>query len=73
MLRRTSLFNISNLKWDDDLIKIFGLEGIKLPDIKNNADDYGTRLYLVEKLKFLVWLVISRQLFSDKLVLIQVC
>ena len=39
---RTSLFNISNLKWDDDLIKIFGLEGIKLPDIKNNADDYGT-------------------------------
>ena len=39
---RTSLLNIINLKWDDDLIKIFGLEGIKLPDIKNNADDYGT-------------------------------
>ena len=38
---RTSLFNLTTLSWDQDLIKIFGLQGIKLPEIKNNADNFG--------------------------------
>ena len=39
---RTSLFNLSTLDWDQDLIKIFDLQGIKLPEIKKNADNFGT-------------------------------
>ena len=39
---RTSLFNLYTLDWDQDLIKIFDLQGIKLPEIKNNADNFGT-------------------------------
>lgn len=39
---RTSLLNLTTLAWDQDLIRIFGLQGIKLPEIKNNADNFGT-------------------------------
>ena len=38
---RTSLFNINNCEWDQDLLKIFGLESIALAEVKANADDYG--------------------------------
>ena len=38
---RTSLFNINNCDWDQDLLKIFELESISLPEVKANADDYG--------------------------------
>ena len=39
---RTSLLNISTLEWDQDLIKLFELEKINLPEIKKNADDFGS-------------------------------
>ena len=39
---RTSLLNLTTLAWDQDLIRIFGLQGIKLPEIRNNADNFGT-------------------------------
>ena len=38
---RTSLFNIQNCKYDEDLLKIFDLEDIQLPEIKENADYFG--------------------------------
>ena len=39
---RTSLLNILTLEWDEDLIKLFELEKINLPEIKKNADDFGS-------------------------------
>ena len=38
---RTSLFNINNCDWDQDLLKVFGLGSIALAEVKANADDYG--------------------------------
>ena len=38
---RTSLFNINNCDWDQDLLKIFELESVSLPEVKANADDFG--------------------------------
>ena len=35
------MLNISTLDWDQDLIKLFELEKINLPEIKN-ADDFGS-------------------------------
>ena len=31
----------NNCEWDQDLLKIFGLESIALAEVKANADDYG--------------------------------
>ena len=43
---RTSLFNIKECKFDDDLLRIFDLKDIDLPDIKENADFFGeTKLF----------------------------
>lgn len=38
---RTMLYNIHNLKWDDELIKLFELESSILPEVKANADLFG--------------------------------
>jgi glycerol kinase len=38
---RTLLFNLKDLSWDRSLIKKFGLSGIKLPDVKASAADFG--------------------------------
>ena len=38
---RTSLFNIQECKYDEDLLKIFDLEDIQLPEVKENADFFG--------------------------------
>jgi glycerol kinase len=38
---RTLLFNLKNLSWDRTLIKKFGLSGIRLPDVKASAADFG--------------------------------
>ena len=43
---RTSLFSIKEYKYDDDLLRIFDLKDIELPDIKENADFFGeTKLF----------------------------
>ena len=38
---RTLLFNIHNQGWDSDLMKIFNVPEIILPEVKDSADDYG--------------------------------
>jgi|TARA_B100001094_G_scaffold333269_2_gene410041 glycerol kinase len=41
---RTSLFNINTFEWDQELLKIFDINNIDLPEVKENADDYGETL-----------------------------
>ena len=38
---RTMLYNINSFEWDQDLIDLFGLKKIILPDIKNSTDCFG--------------------------------
>ena len=38
---RTLLFNINSLDWDADLIKLFELSDINLPQVMKNCDDFG--------------------------------
>ncbi len=37
---RTQLFNINELKWDDELLKIFTIPGCMLPEVKSSNDDF---------------------------------
>jgi glycerol kinase len=39
---RTQLMNISTLAWDGDLLKLFGLTGIRLPEITPSAHEFRT-------------------------------
>ncbi|MGC4102896.1 FGGY family carbohydrate kinase [Ferruginibacter sp.] len=39
---RTLLFNLHTLQWDTDLVDIFGLTGINLPEIKSSSQMFGT-------------------------------
>ena len=43
---RTQLFNINNLKWDKELLEIFGIPGIVLPVVKQSSDLYGVSISL---------------------------
>ena len=38
---RTSLFNINNNKWDDELLEIFNIPNSILPEIKDNISKFG--------------------------------
>lgn len=38
---RTLFFNLHTLQWDDELIKVFGLAGIHLPQIQPSSSFYG--------------------------------
>ena len=38
---RTLLFNIETEDWDDDLLELFGVPRAMLPEVKDNADDFG--------------------------------
>lgn len=38
---RTMLFNIKDLKWDDELLKIFDIPKSMLPQVKNSSEIYG--------------------------------
>ncbi|MEI7027073.1 glycerol kinase GlpK [Paenibacillus sp. y28] len=38
---RTSLFNIHTLQWDAELISLFGVGGVKLPEVKSSNAVYG--------------------------------
>ncbi len=39
---RTSLFNIHSQQWDDDLLALFNLPASLMPEVKDNAADFGT-------------------------------
>ncbi len=39
---RTSLFNIHTQNWDDDLLVLFDVPRAILPEVKDNAADFGT-------------------------------
>lgn len=38
---RTLLFNIHTQQWDDELLKLFNIPSSLLPDVKDNAANYG--------------------------------
>jgi len=38
---RTMFFNLHSLQWDEELIKIFGLTGIQLPQVKPSSSLFG--------------------------------
>ncbi|CRX36837.1 / glpK / Glycerol kinase /:314507 Forward [Candidatus Hepatoplasma crinochetorum] len=38
---RTLLFNIIDLKWDQELLKLFNIPEKILPEVKNSSDDFG--------------------------------
>jgi glycerol kinase len=38
---RTLLFNIHTQQWDDELLKFFGIPRALLPEVKDNAADFG--------------------------------
>lgn len=38
---RTMLFNIKSLKWDKQLLDLFGVPASMLPEVKNTSDDFG--------------------------------
>ncbi len=39
---RTLLFNIKTNRWDEELLKLFRIPAAMLPEVKDNADDFGT-------------------------------
>src|SRR5262249_26665032 len=38
---RTMLFNIHTLKWDDELLRLFGIPASMLPDVRSSSERYG--------------------------------
>lgn len=51
---RTQLFNIETLQYDDDLLKIFNIPKIMLPEVKNSSDYYGeTNLFSCGPIKII--------------------
>jgi glycerol kinase len=38
---RTMMFDIAKLQWDDELIAAFGLTGLRLPEARPGASDFG--------------------------------
>ena len=38
---RTMLFNIHTLKWDEDLMKLFGIPMSMLPEVHSSSEIYG--------------------------------
>ena len=38
---RTMLFNINNLRWDDELLEIFGIPEHILPEVRESSEVYG--------------------------------
>jgi glycerol kinase len=39
---RTLLFNIHTLTWDDEILKLWGLEKLNLPEVCPSSSDFGT-------------------------------
>jgi glycerol kinase len=38
---RTMLFNIHTLKWDDELLRLFGIPASMLPEVCSSSEEYG--------------------------------
>ncbi|MGO4927403.1 glycerol kinase GlpK [Fundicoccus sp. Sow4_F4] len=38
---RTMLFNIHDLKWDEDILSILNIPKVMLPEVKSNSEEYG--------------------------------
>ncbi len=38
---RTLLFNIHSLEWDPDILQLWGLDNLRLPEVHPSASDYG--------------------------------
>lgn len=38
---RTMLYNIHDLKWDDDILKLLNIPAAILPEVKSNSEEYG--------------------------------
>ncbi|MCD2257299.1 glycerol kinase GlpK [Lactobacillus sp. CC-MHH1034] len=38
---RTMLYNIHDLKWDDDILKLLNIPKIMLPEVRSNSEIYG--------------------------------
>ena len=38
---RTLLYNIHTLQWDQDLLKLFGIPGNMLPEVRSSSEQYG--------------------------------
>ncbi|GEO48541.1 glycerol kinase GlpK [Companilactobacillus kimchii] len=38
---RTMLYNINTLQWDDDLLKLFNIPKVMLPEVKSNSEVFG--------------------------------
>ncbi|WMY11808.1 FGGY family carbohydrate kinase [Paraburkholderia phenoliruptrix] len=38
---RTMLFNLSRLEWDMELLSLFGLDGLHLPDLSPSSSEFG--------------------------------
>lgn len=45
---RTMLFNIHTLKWDEELLKIFGIPSSMLPDVRSSSEVFGNTEGLFE-------------------------
>ena len=43
---RTMLFNIRTLRWDDDLLKLFGIPEAMLPEVRLSSGDFGRTVAL---------------------------
>ncbi len=43
---RTLLFNIHKLDWDNELLELFGIPRVLLPEVKSSSEVYGTTLGL---------------------------
>jgi glycerol kinase len=41
---RTMLFNIHNLKWDEELLRIFNIPSAMLPEVRSSSEIYGKTL-----------------------------
>jgi glycerol kinase len=39
---RTLLFNIKTLRWDEALLNMFGLDSVRLPDVRYSDETFGT-------------------------------
>lgn len=38
---RTMLYNINTVEWDDDLLKLFNIPRVMLPEVKSNSEVFG--------------------------------
>src|SRR6476661_6028562 len=39
---RTMLFNIHTMRWDDELLRLFGIPASMLPEVRSSSEVYGT-------------------------------